>query len=1108
MDVNPMRNRRSCTVERRAWAWAWTWAWAVALPGLAHAASPPNRIQEVKVVGTGDERSVRILTQAEPTFTVFRLNDPMRVVIDISGGDLGDLHGPFVYEDGVIGQVAVRQFNADGFLIGRIIVGFEHERGYDVVREGHTVVLRSTPLHGATVAASGPTDSKAAERFETARAAAQEAADAAKHERALADKATQEARLKQQEAEQVAQAATALAAQARKAQMEAVALRQEAEQSASANRARAEALAQEAEARQKKLSAEAQEVATARAETARLAKDAQAVRQAAEAKAAEAEAQRQTQTSNMAAELAQARQAQAQLTQEKAQAEAAAAQAGEALARATQTQHAAAQSPRTDIADADPTESTTADARAATDTGLAASASMAMGFLPPSPGPAPAWLTAIKAVGSAHGGVLLRVSGKPAFNVQHLDNPPRLVIDFKAARKRLKGHTIGLDSPWVKRVRLGEQDAGVLRAVFDLKDGAGGHDVSAVDDGILVRLNLPAKTVPAKTVSTAPQPPAVSAVAKISATASASVDVQDVRVRRMAGRSARIEIKARGAADATVDTSGTDAWILQIQGATVPEHLQRSLDASAYHTVLRQVATFQGSQAPDVVTVIANLDGAATSSLRHQGDTLIWEINAVDADHGNPGIASAAAPVTAGFVAQAHTLARSTPTQVSAGGKKHISLDVKDADIINVLRLISEETGENIIASDEVKGKVTLKLRNVPAEQALDTMLKTKGFDKVRQNNILRIALAESIQKERDLELAKRRSQTEVEETLIKMITINYATAAEIVDQIKPMLTARGSVQVDSRTNTIILQDIASNVDRLVELARRLDKQTPMVLIQARIVEATSSFIRDLGIQWGGQGVQSALTGNRTGLGFPGNIRTTGAADDLTRNQTGGLALPTNYAVNLPGVLNGQGGALGFILQSADNNTILNLRLSAMEQSGAGKIISSPEVATLDNKTAKVSQGVEIPISVVSAAGTNTRFIPAALELEVTPHVTNDGTVLLKIKAQKSAPDFTQKGAAGDPTIQKKFAETEVLVRDGDTSVIGGIYQRTTNDNVSEVPFLARLPLIGTLFREHRTQDDRSELLVFITPRIVNREESLVPGAALFDNAPKTGAKP
>lgn len=469
--------------------------------------------------------------------------------------------------------------------------------------------------------------------------------------------------------------------------------------------------------------------------------------------------------------------------------------------------------------------------------------------------------------------------------------------------------------------------------------------------------------------------------------------------------------------------------------------------------------------------------------------------------------AQAASPKVAAFVADAAAdgfgpvVTLDTPLQGGSarpnaspnrGSTRRISIDVKDADIINVLRLISEETGDNIIASDEVHGKVSLKLRNVPADQALDTMLRTKGFDKVRQNNILRVASAEAIQKEREQDLAKRKALAEVEDTFIKMVTINYATAHEVVDQLKPLLSPRGSVQVDTRTNTLIMQDIAANIDRLVELARRLDKQTPLVNIQARIVEAQSTYLRDLGVQWGGSTQNTSRTGNPTGVYFPGDVTVNGAADAGAANQASGLPTPARYAVNLPAALAGQGGGLGFILGSAGGSHLLDLRLTAMETNGTGKVISSPEVSTLDNKTARVSQGVEIPVSVVSAAGTNVRFVPAVLELEVTPHVTNDGTVLLRIKVQKSQLDYTQKSAAGDPSIQKKQAETEVLVRDGDTSVIGGIYTRTTSDSYSEVPFLARIPLLGRLFREHRGEDNRSELLVFITPRIINRDESVV----------------
>jgi type IV pilus assembly protein PilQ len=384
----------------------------------------------------------------------------------------------------------------------------------------------------------------------------------------------------------------------------------------------------------------------------------------------------------------------------------------------------------------------------------------------------------------------------------------------------------------------------------------------------------------------------------------------------------------------------------------------------------------------------------------------------------------------------------------------------------------------------------------VPWEQALDTILKSRNYDKVRTNNIIRIASAEQIQKEKERELAKKKADIEVGETIVRMIGVNYAIAKEIVDQLKPILSPRGSLQVDERTNTIIAQDLRENIERIIELTKRLDRQTPQVLIEARIVEASTNFVQELGIQWGGTGQATTRNGNPTGLVFPGDVIAAGATDD-NNTVTTGTGNPGRFAVNLPAAIGtGSGAGIGFIFGSAGGSQLLNLRLSALENNGSGRIVSSPRIATLDNRPAKIQQGVDIPVSTVSAAGTNTRFVPANLELDVTPHVTNDGTVLLRIKTSKNEPDFANRGASGDPTIVRKYAETEVMVRDGDTSVIGGIYTRNTSENFSEVPFFSKIPVLGWLFKKKRNSDVRAELLVFITPRIVNREAALMADAS------------
>ena len=323
---------------------------------------------------------------------------------------------------------------------------------------------------------------------------------------------------------------------------------------------------------------------------------------------------------------------------------------------------------------------------------------------------------------------------------------------------------------------------------------------------------------------------------------------------------------------------------------------------------------------------------------------------------------------------------------------------------------------------------------------------------------------------------------------------MNYAEAKNLMPQIKSILSAKGQVSVDNRTNTLIIKDIEEHVIAVDDLVRRLDAQTPQVLIEARIVEASSDFSKQVGVQWGGSGLASAAMGNETGLIFPSTIGLAGGASDAQTNSSG-LYSPDspNFAVNLPAAAGqGAGGAVGLTLGSIGQAANLYLRLSAAEEEGVVKIISAPRISTVDNKLARIQQGVSFPVSVVSAQGVNTQFFDAQLALEVTPHVTQDGNIQLKIKITKNEPDFSQVGANGNPTIRKKEAHTELLLGDGDTTVIGGIFARSTMKNYKRVPFLADLPLLGWLFRSSNEADKRSEMLIFITPRIVNRQASKV----------------
>jgi type IV pilus assembly protein PilQ len=360
---------------------------------------------------------------------------------------------------------------------------------------------------------------------------------------------------------------------------------------------------------------------------------------------------------------------------------------------------------------------------------------------------------------------------------------------------------------------------------------------------------------------------------------------------------------------------------------------------------------------------------------------------------------------------------------------------------------------------------------------------------------------ADALAAERKNEAERREQIQNQEEPKLRLISVNYADASEVSERIKDVLSKKGSVTVDKRTNVLIVKDTVASLTRVEGLVRNLDLQTPQVLIEARIVEANSTFAHEIGVQWGGQVAFAPAFGNPTGLVFPSTAVVTGGSSPATQFP-GQPAIP-NYAVDLPAAVGtGNGGGLGFIFGSAGGAATLNLRISALENSGSAKTISAPKVTTLDNNTATISQGVAIPFSQFSASGVNTTFIEAKLELKVLPHVTQDGSVVLKIDATNNQPNPGFTGANGQPSITKKEAHTQVLVKDGDTTVIGGIYTRATGQNENVVPVLGHIPVLGYFFRHRSDSDTRTELLIFITPHIVNRQQAILASSTQGNSAP------
>jgi len=400
-----------------------------------------------------------------------------------------------------------------------------------------------------------------------------------------------------------------------------------------------------------------------------------------------------------------------------------------------------------------------------------------------------------------------------------------------------------------------------------------------------------------------------------------------------------------------------------------------------------------------------------------------------------------------------------------------IALDFYETDIKNVFRILQEVSGKNFAIDKDVAGKVTMALdKPVPWEQVLDLILKMNQLGRVFEGDVIRIATAETLKKE----AVFKRDKLALEPLVTEYISVNYANAQEdLLPKIEAILTERGNAGADQRTNTIIITAIPDKIDRAREIVKNLDKVTPQVIIEARIVEATTSFSREIGTQWGAAGgIQE--DDPRAGIGPQRGYDILGGTYGY------------NMAVNAPIASNM--GSIGFnFTKIAGTPFLLNAMLLAMESEGEGKIISSPKIVTLDNKEATITQGLRYPYLKLDESGnTTTVFEDIDLVLKVKPHVTPDNRISMNIKIEKK--DLGVEYDAGR-SFTTKTAETELLIDDGNTVVIGGIIKTSKFSGVSGVPWLSKIPLLGWLFKSTNKTDNKEELLIFITPRIVRLEQ-------------------
>lgn len=514
-------------------------------------------------------------------------------------------------------------------------------------------------------------------------------------------------------------------------------------------------------------------------------------------------------------------------------------------------------------------------------------------------------------------------------------------------------------------------------------------------------------------------------------------------------------------ASANVRREGTKI-IADLAGVRLPEELNRRLDVMDFGTPVRFVDVKRVGKKTRVIIEPMTKD---FDYLAYQADRLL--------------------SINVSAIAEEEQAKRKKEFPFT--GEK-LSLNFQDIEVRAVLQLIADFTGLNLVASDTVAGNITLRLQNVPWDQALDLVLKTKGLGKRQMGSVLLIAPTEEIAAREKIELEAVRQVEELAPLTTEYMQLNYAKASDLAKLLNSgkgeqgLLSERGSAVVDERTNTLLMKDTASNLERVREALEVLDVPVRQVLIEARIVVASTNVGQELGIKWGGGGFKNNGS-NLTTVG--GSQQTLVEGNQILFNRANG-SKPGSIDLNNANVVDfsvKNAAASTFAIGYQTVDFLLDMELSAIETDGRGEVVSQPRVITADGQTASIESGKEIPYLQASSSGaTNVAFKPAVLKLEVTPQITPDDRIIIDLVINQ---DSVGEDTSAGPAINTNSVETQVLVDNGETVVLGGIFRSEKVDTITKTPFFGDLPLIGALFRNTKHSDSKSELLVFITPRLV-----------------------
>jgi type IV pilus assembly protein PilQ len=704
--------------------------------------------------------------------------------------------------------------------------------------------------------------------------------------------------------------------------------------------------------------------------------------------------------------------------------------------------------------------------------------------------------------GNGAGGMTVVVSGDgpiATYESFTLPDPPRLVLDIPNATHAIP-QPITAQSPAVKAIRSSqyrERPVKIVRLVIDLRSALP-YRVETADNQLRVQLGTPGGSG-SMAQAAAPVPAAVPAsTGKVT-----RVSVQNARGRQriLIGTSGRVAYNVTEASD-------PPSLTVDVTGATIDTAAARSLDLRQVASSVSRLRASQYRTEPDqVVRIVADLRNPTRYEVQQTGSAILVDLQAtparatvtptVAAQAATPPLAPEPAEKPAALPPQAAPVTPPPPAATPAAGR--LSMDFKDADINNLLRIIAEVSGMNVVAGSDVTGKVTVRLVNVEWQQALDVILKINNMGYEIDGNIIRVAPLAKLAAERkareEARSASAKAQRDEQATKVdleplqtEVIAVNYAKAVDVVknlDRLKTTGRTDTSIAVDERTNKLIIKETRDTVEKMARLLKQLDQATPQVLIEARLVEATRSFSQSLGVEWG-----FAANLNLSNLQAPPVSvfgSPAGSGTTITAPTVGNIPIALSFPASVAGVAVTPG--VGIVANNLFNDKLaLQTRLSAAEAESRVKTLSAPKVATLDNQEAEIRQGQQVPYTTVDSSGrTVVAFQDAFIRLKVTPHITNDRRVSMKVEAERTLPGARIDFAGGFAfPLQQRKASTNVLVTNGSTIVIGGLLQ--TDDSVTDagVPWLMRLPILGSLFKVHSIgPNDRIELLIFLTPTIL-----------------------